>query len=69
MRQVQESDIRNVMESGNGAIMFLPASDGEVIKLSYLWGKLRVDILREDSKIPLSARRGRGGDIAAVSAN
>lgn len=64
---IEEQAIAEVMEGGNGASIVLPDSGAGFVKLSYLWGKLRVDKCDEVGNIIAPERRGGGGDIALPS--
>lgn len=65
MPTISEEAIAEVIEAGNGASVVLPSDGGKFVKLSYLWGKLRIDTCDKDGKILLPARRVGGSDIAA----
>ena len=63
MPAINEQHVTQVLEGGNGASVVIPSAGEGFVKLSYLWGKLRVDKCDEDGKILLPARRGGGSDI------
>lgn len=63
MQEVSESVITELLEEGNGSVRFQPLSGGEYFRVSYLWGKLRIDRVRQDGKIPAPALGVGGGGI------
>lgn len=67
MQKALELAITEVMEEGNGAKRFIPSVGGQWIKVSYLWGKLRLDFVLSDGKITLPARGVGGRAIATPS--
>lgn len=68
MPTISEQDIAGLLAKGNGATAVIPASGGGFVKLSFLWGKLRVDRCDESGKIVEPERRGGGGDTTAPTA-
>lgn len=60
-----EVAIREVMATGNGAAVIVPSVGGESLRVSYLWGKLRIDKLFRGATIPLPARGVGGSDSTA----
>jgi len=65
MRVIAVSDVEDVMGRGNGSVRLVPQAGGEVLKVSYLQGKVRVDVFPIDATIPLPAR-GVGGSEPAL---
>lgn len=63
MPTISEDTITELLEGGNAASAVVPDAVGGFVKLSYLWGKLRVDKCDKDGKIILTASRGGGGAI------
>lgn len=63
MQSLSEDVVAELLEEGNGASRVIPSDGGGFVKVSYLWGKLRIDRTDEDGKILLPARRVVGGDI------
>lgn len=68
MQAVNEQDIADLLKAGNGASVVIPDSGGRFSKLSYLWGKLRVDRCDELGNILAPERRGEDGLIPADTA-
>ncbi len=66
MRTISEAAVLEVLEEGNGAKRIIPVSGGEFVKLSILWGILRVDRCDELGNILAPDKRGRGGDAPAT---
>lgn len=62
MPTISEEHVKTLLEKGNGSSVLIPSDGGGWLKLSYLWGKLRVDTCDEDGKILLPARRVEGSD-------
>ena len=69
MPDITEETISRLLEAGNGASEVVASAGGGFRKVSYLWGKLRVDICDEAGKILLPARRVGGGDIPTTPAS
>lgn len=67
MPTISEADVNKVLTAGNGGNAVIPASGGGFVKLSYLWGKLRVDRCDEAGKILAPERRGGGGDSTSTT--
>ena len=63
MPTISEENVAEVIAGGNGASSVIPASGGGHVKLTYLWGKLRVDRCDAGGKILPPERRVGGGDI------
>lgn len=63
MPTISEQDVMGILERGNGASVVVPSSGGGFVKLSYLWGKLRVDRCDVDGKITPPDRGVGGSDI------
>ena len=51
MRRISSDEVKSVLDKGNGGVVLLPDSGGRFVKLSYLWGKLRVDRCDESGNI------------------
>lgn len=66
MPKISEEDVAGVLAKGNGASTLIPQSGGRFLKLSYLWGKLRIDRCDEKGKLLPPDRRGKGGDTPAT---
>lgn len=68
MPTISEDEIAELIETGNGASVVLPDSGAGFLKLSYLWGKLRVDRCDEAGKILAPESRGGGGGSIPTTA-
>lgn len=58
-----ERAIAEVKAGGNGSSVIIPLAGGESWRVSYLWGKIRIDKLFMGATIPLPARGVGGSDI------
>lgn len=67
MQKAIELAVIAVMGEGNGARRYIPSTGGQWIRVSYLWGKLRLDFVDSVGKIVSPERRGGGRAIAPPS--
>lgn len=61
--------VEYVMAAGNGASRLLRRPGHTDILVSYLWGKLRVDVVPKMAQNSLPGMRGGGSDTKPPSSN
>ncbi len=61
---ISKQVIEELLAEGNGASVYVPQPGGKEWKVSYLWGKFRVDVAPRPAKIPVPETGGGGGEIA-----
>lgn len=67
MQGISKEQVEEVRAGGNGSALFAPQPGGQVLRLVYYKGMLRVDKHRDGAKIPLPARGVGGSDSPLTS--